>query len=408
VEPFTIDIPDAVLDDLRARLLNTRWALDLDNEDETYGIGTAYLREIVAYWVDGFDWRGVERQINRIPQYRATIDGTPVHFLRLEGRGPSPMPIVLSHGWPWTFWDWSRVIGQLADPAAYGGDPADAFDVIVPSLAGFAFSTPTTGDMNFWKMADLWHTLMTERLGYPRYAAAGADYGAMLTIQLGHKHASSLYGIHLCQDAMPTLFNGDRPWDITDGYLGDGADGQDALLRLERAYFSHVAVHMLDAQTLTHGLTDSPVAMLAWILRRYRSWSDRDADFATVFPRDHVLTNATIYWVTASIGQSIRSYRNANRYPWRPSHDRLPVVEAPTGFTFLCGNVHEPGNDPEARLRAFETGSTAPWFNTVYANAHPSGGHFVPWENPDAFIGDVRAMFRPLRPGHSGERMGRS
>jgi pimeloyl-ACP methyl ester carboxylesterase len=397
LEPFVIDVPDAALEDLKRRLQDTRWARDPDNEDQFYGISTSYLRELVDYWVDGFDWRSAERTINEFDHHRVEVDGVPVHFIREPGNGPAPIPLILSHGWPWTFWFWSKVIRPLADPASYGGDPADAFDVIVPSLAGFGFSTPTAGDMNHWKMADRWHTLMTDVLGYPKYAAGGADYGSLVTAQLGHKYADSLYGIHLGMDLVPDMFNGETYWSLGEMSSDAPAELKPELITFYETYSSHVAAHMLDAQTLTHGLNDSPVGMLAWILQRWRKWSDKNGVFEDVFDRDFILTNATIYWVTESIGSSIRSYRNANRYPWTPSHDRTPLIEAPAGFTFLAGDRYPPGATVETRPAYFENSPHHQWFNPIYVKAHAKGGHFVPWENPDAVIDDVRATFRDLR-----------
>jgi pimeloyl-ACP methyl ester carboxylesterase len=399
--PFVIAVSDETLADLVARLKATRWSTDLDNEDWYYGISTSYLKNLVDYWIDEFDWRETERRLNAFTHHRVEIDGVPVHFIRETGKGPAPIPIVLSHGWPWTFWDWSKVIRPLADPIAFGGDPADAFDVIVPSLPGFGFSTPVNkGDMNFWKMAELWNTLMTEILGYAKYAAAGSDYGALLTGQLGHKYAKNLYGIHLGNDLPLNMFQSERPWDLTEGHLipADASDELRAdIQNLYRTYASHVAVHMLDAQTLTHGLNDSPVGMLAWVLQRWAKWSDKRGNFEEAFPPDHILTNATIYWVNEAIGSSVRSYANANRYPWRPSHDRIPAIEAPAGFTFLSGDAYPPGTTVDTRVDAFLNGPTRTWFNPVYVKAHAKGGHFVPWENPDAVIDDIRATFRTLR-----------
>ena len=399
---FTVDVSDDVLEDLRTRVKATRWSTDLNNEDEFYGISTDYLRGLVEYWADGFDWRAAECKINEFTHHRVEIDGVPVHFIREPGKGPSPVPIILSHGWPWTFWDWSKVIRPLADPAAFGGDPADAFDVIVPSLAGFGFSTPVgKGDMNFWKMAELWHSLMTDALGYAKYAAGGSDYGALVTTQLGHKYANSLYGIHLCKEMPLNIFQSERPWDLTVGRMvpqDAPPELRDAILLYQRTYASHVAVHMLDGQTITHGLNDSPVGMLAWVLQRWKHWSDKNGNFEEVFPRDHVLTNATIYWVNQAIGSSIRSYANANRYPWMPSHDRTPLVEAPAGFTFLLGDVSPPGVTVENRVESFMSGPMRPLYDVVYAKAYEKGGHFAPWENPDAVIDGIRDTFRGLRP----------
>lgn len=399
--PYRIHIADDVLDDLRRRLNRTRWARDLDNEQEYYGLSRAYLEPLIAYWADGFDWRAAERSINVFSHHRVEIDGVPIHFLRAPGKGPAPIPIILSHGWPWTFWDWSKVIGPLADPAAHGGDPEDAFEVIVPSLPGFAFSTPLArGDLNFWKMADLWHDLMTGVLGHERYAAGGSDYGALITAQLGHKYAARLIGIHLTAEMPLTIFQSERPWDLTDGHKvpPDASPRlRDDILLFQRSYASHVAVHMLDGQTIAHALNDSPAGLLAWILQRWKHWSDKFGDFDRAFPRDHILTNATIYWANQAIGSSIRAYANIVRYPWQASHERVPRVEAPTGFTFLAGDPFPPGETAETRVEAFSRGPMAPLFNTIYARAHARGGHFAAWENPQAMIDDIRATFRPLR-----------
>jgi pimeloyl-ACP methyl ester carboxylesterase len=402
LEPFTINVPQGVLDDLRARLRATRFAPDLDNADEFYGLSTAYIKPLVEYWADGFDWRAAETELNTFHQHRIDIDGTPVHFLREPGKGPAPIPIILSHGWPWTFNDWSKIVRPLADPAAYGGDPADAFDVIVPSLPGFGFSTPVTkSDMNHWKIADIFHTLMTEVLGYEKYAAAGADYGSLISTQLGHKYASELYGIHLGQELIPPLLQGERYWDTTGGQPApEDAPQQlrDDLDLFVHTYVSHVTVHMLDAQTLTLGLNDSPIGMLAWLLQRWKKWSDKNGNFEEVFPRDHILTAATIYWVNQAIGSSIRSYLNAKRYPWQPEHDRQPQIETPAGFTFLLGDVFPPGvRTPEERIAAFKNSPMGAWFNPVNIKVHQKGGHFGPWENPEAFITDIRDTFRALR-----------
>ncbi|MEV5012671.1 epoxide hydrolase family protein [Streptomyces sp. NPDC004227] len=398
LEPYTIHIPDEILEDLRTRLRATRFAPDLDNATEVYGLSTEYIRPLVEYWAEGFDWRAVEKQLNTYHQHRVEIDGTPVHFVREPGKGPAPIPLILSHGWPWTYHDWSKVIRPLADPAAFGGDPADAFDVIVPSLPGFGFSSPVgRGDLNHWKDADIFHTLMTDVLGYAKYAAGGSDYGSLITSQLGHKYADHLYGIQLGVELIPPML---ESWDAMAPPLPEDAPQRlrDDMVLFQKTYASHVSAHMLDAQTLTLGLNDSPVGMLAWLLQRWKKWSDRYGDFEDVFPRDHILTNATIYWATQSVGSSIRNYLNAVRYPWTPSHDRVPQVEAPAGFTFLLGDVFPPGvRTAEERIAAFTNGPVGSWYNPVNIKAHQKGGHFGPWENPEAWIEDLRETFRQLR-----------
>ncbi|BCB76170.1 hypothetical protein GCM10022251_68420 [Phytohabitans flavus] len=193
-----IHVPDEVLDDLRQRLALTRWPDDAGNDGGYYGVERRYFQELVEYWRDAYDWRAAEAAINAYEHYRVDVDGVPVHFMRRPGIGPAPTPLILTHGWPWTFWHWSKVVDPLADPGAYGGDPAEAFDVIVPSFPGFGFSGPLPNrpDMNFWKVADIWHTLMRSVLGFERYAAAGCDVGALVTGQLGHKYPDELLAIH--------------------------------------------------------------------------------------------------------------------------------------------------------------------------------------------------------------------
>jgi hypothetical protein len=197
-----------------------------------------------------------------------------------------------------------------------------------------------------------------------------------------------------------TIFQGDRYWDLTGGAPIDTmpTDQRAGMVNFVNTYVSHVAAHMLDAQTLTHGLNDSPVGMLAWILKRWKKWSDQNGVFEDAFPVDHILTNATIYWANQAIGSSIRSYRNVHRSPWQPSHDRTPPIEVPTGFTFLLGDAAPPAvHNREQRIAAFQQGAGHFYADVRQVNIHDKGGHFGPWENPEAWIGDLRATFRPLR-----------
>ncbi|GAA4323712.1 epoxide hydrolase [Mucilaginibacter gynuensis] len=401
LEPYRIHVPDDVLTDLKERLKRTRWAQDLNNEDQYYGLSTAFLKEYGDHWLNNYDWRAAEEQLNAVNQYKVEIDGQPIHFIYEKGKGPNPTPIILSHGWPWSYWMWSKLIGPLTDPAAHGGDPANSFDVIIPSLPGFGFSTPVTnGELNFWKIADLWHKLMTEVLGYKKFAAAGSDYGMLVTAQLGHKYAADLIGIHLGHEMPLTIFQSERPWDLTEGNLvpaGLPDDVRKEILHFQQTFASHVAVHMLDAQTLTHALNDSPIGMLAWILQRWKKWSDKNAPFTDSYTKDDVITFAMIYWVNQAIGSSIRNYANASRYPWKPSHDRMPTVEAPAGFSLLTGEVYPPFATVENRVGMLTGGPLANQFNIVYAKAFAKGGHFGPWENPDAFIEGIRETFKLLK-----------
>ncbi len=390
VEPFQVDISEETLEELERRLKHANWPDDFANEEWRYGTNAKYLRELVDYWIEGYDWREQEREINAFDHYRVDIEEMPIHFIREPGRGPDPMPLILSHGWPWTFWDLHKIIRPLADPASFGGDADDAFEVIVPSLPGFGFSTPLLQPgINFWRTADLWHSLMTEILGFDRFGAQGGDWGALVTAQLGHKYADSLFGIHLTNLIPLTLFNHQRPWDITAGAMVSTelpSDEQEAQLARQRRIASHVAVQVLDPQTLAYGLHDSPVGLLAWLVERRFTWGDCNGDVESRFSKDHLLTTAMLYWLTNSFVTSARYYAEAAHNPWRPSHDRRPVVEVPAGVTYLGGDVGR-GVIPAVRES----------FDIRYENSHPTGGHFAPAEEPDVVIDDIRATFRPLR-----------
>ena len=388
--PFEVRASDERLSDLESRLRRTNWPIEFANDDWLYGTNGGYLQELVGYWLNGYDWRAQEARINAFQHFRMSVQGLPIHFIREPGRGPDPIPLILSHGWPWTFWDLGEVIRPLADPASHGGDPQDAFEVIVPSLPGFGFSTPMPqAGMNFWRTADLWHELMTDVLGFERFGAQGGDWGALVTAQLGHKYADSLIGIHLTNLIPLTLFNHQRPWDITAGAMVSDelpAEEREAALAQQRRIASHVAVQVLDPQTLGFALHDSPVGLLAWLLERRYTWGDCNGDVESRFSKDHLLTTAMIYWLTDSFVTSARYYAEAAHNPWRPSHDDTPLVAVPTGATYLGGDVGR-GAIPAVRSD----------FDMRYENAHPSGGHFAPAEEPEVVIEDIRATFRPLR-----------
>lgn len=392
--PFTVHIDDAVLEDLRARLSRTRLAQDLDNDDWSYGVNGRYLGELLRYWRDDFDWHAQEQRMNQFAHFRSTIDGVPIHFIHERGRGPSPVPIVLSHGWPWTFWDFRELIGPLSDPAVYGGDPADAFDVIVPSLPGFGFSTPMPrSGTTIWDVADLWVALMTDVLGYERFAAHGGDYGVMVTAQLGHRYPDRIIGLHMAPRPLPLdVWNTDRPWaDLLSGALPDGVGDRASFIDYERRKVGHVVAHVLDPQTLAHALHDSPAGLAAWLLQRRRSWSDCDGDVERAFSRDDLLTNFTLYWATESFASSARLYHDNARHGWTPSHERKPVVEAPTAVTIFDKDL-----PPGASMNWMTD-----YFNLQSVTHSATGGHFAAAEEPQRIVEDLRHFFRDRRTSHA-------
>jgi len=391
VEPFTVAIPDDAIDDVKRRLKATRFPDDFANDDWKYGTPTAYLKSLVDYWIDGYDWRAAEREINRFSHFRTEIDGVPIHFIHHKSRKKHAIPIIVSHGWPWCFWDMRHVIKPLTE-----GKPA--FDVIVPSLPGFGFSTPLrVPGINWWRTADLWHQLMTEGLGYRKYAASGGDWGALVTSQLGHKYAASLHGIHLMHAIPLTLFNHERPWDITGGALVPPSvtgELREAVHARQRRIASHVAVQVLDPMTLANGLNDSPAGLLSWLVERRRAWGDTHGDVESRFPREHLITTTMLYWLTGSFHTSARYYAEAAHNPWKPSHDRMPAVEAPTAVTFLGGEKDPAVADSVA---AFKASERAKVYNLSQVTAHPTGGHFGHYEEPEAVVAAIRSMFGASR-----------
>jgi pimeloyl-ACP methyl ester carboxylesterase len=383
-ETFRIEIPDAVLETLRERLTQRRSAPDFANDDWIYGTNSEYLNELVEYWIDGYDWRTHEAAMNAYANYRVSIDGIPIHFIHEPGVGPDPMPLILTHGWPWTFWDYEKMIRPLADPAAHGGDAADAFDVVVPSLPGFGFSSPLeTPGIGWLRTAELWVRLMRDVLAFERFAAQGGDWGGIVTTELGHRFAEHMIGIHTTLPGHPALVAGLSAADYGPGEESWAEDQQRRLLTAT----SHMAVHTTDPQTLAYALNDSPLGLAAWIVERRRAWSDCDGDVERRFSKDDLLTTVSIYWFTQTIGTSMRFYKESMvMQQWNLAHTRTPAVEAPTGIAVF------PKELIILPRRAAERNANLAHWSLMHA-----GGHFAPAEEPKALIDDVRACFRKLR-----------
>jgi pimeloyl-ACP methyl ester carboxylesterase len=381
--PFTIEIPQAEVDELRRRLLATRWPADPGNPDGRYGAPRDWVEDLVSYWATTYDWRAVEARMNAYENHRVEIAGIPIHFLRVPGKGPRAVPLILTHGWPWTFWDLHHVVDPLADPAAHGGDPADSFDVIVPSLPGYGLSVPLqTLGVDVARIAELWVALMRDVLGYERFGAQGGDWGAFVTGYLGHAHAEHLLGVYLTLPVIPGLMGRRAPKPEQ-----FAADEQWMLARMEEArplIEAHVAVNRRDPQTFSYAMADSPTGLGAWLWERRQLWCDGDA--VEVFGREDLCTLSSLYWFNRSFASSVRLY--AEQFNQRPKlvHDRARVIDAPTGFgLFPKELLFVP------RSVAEETTNLQRW--TVFDR----GGHFGPAERPDAVVEELRAFFRPLR-----------
>ncbi|HQR02761.1 MAG: epoxide hydrolase [Proteobacteria bacterium] len=384
-ERFSIHVSDDELEDLRRRLSNTRFAPDFGNSSWSYGTEREYLESLVGYWLNHYQWRTHEAEMNRYPHYRVEIEGVPIHYIHLKSSHPGAIPLIMTHGWPWTFWDFNRVIAPLADPQSHGGKATDAFDIVIPSLPGYAFSSPLrqTG-ISAIRTADLWHRLMTEILGYPNYAAHGGDWGAYVTAQLGHQYPEHLLGIHMIGGA--PLDWSVKPLPGPDDYAADEHGWHERTHRFfleHQGYFSQQATR---PQTLAYGLSDSPVGLCAWLLEKRRSWSDSQGNVESRFSKDDLLTSVMLYWVTNTIGTSIRMYYESRNHPWQPVRGGEKMVTVPTGVLRL---EHDVVQFPRAWMEKC--------FDIRRWTRSDVGGHFAPFEEPQLVVDELRQFFSPLR-----------
>ena len=381
VQAFKVQVPDATLEDLQARLGRTRWPGELPGSGWDYGSNLAYTQELVEYWRTRFDWRAQEEAINAFAHFRARVDGLGIHFIHERGKGPNPLPLIITHGWPSSFVEMLKLIPLLTDPASHGGDPADSFDVVVPSMPGYGFSDRTTErGFNLVRVSELLARLMTDGLGYRRFGAQGGDWGAGVTTHLGFAYREQLMGIHV------TSVLSLRP------HLGPGApelsdEEREFTQRLERWQQDEGGygdIQSTKPQTLSYGLNDSPAGLAAWIVEKFRTWSDCDGDVEQRFTKDELLTNITVYWVTQTINSSTRIYYENRREPLSLGQEervRVPcavavfpkeICPAPRSWAERCYNVQR-------------------WTEM------PRGGHFAAQEEPELLAQDLRAFFRELR-----------
>jgi pimeloyl-ACP methyl ester carboxylesterase len=388
IQPFKIAVPDAVLDDLFRRLDVTRWPDEVENAGWEYGASLGYMKSLANYWRNGYDWRREEAALNELPQYRVALDGFYIHFVHVRGRGPSPLPIVMTHGWPGSFMEMGKIIPLLTDPAAHGGNEEDAFDVVVPCLPGYGFSDrPRERGLNPNRIAALWARLMQE-LGYERFAAQGGDWGSAVSIALGLDHPLRTIGIHLNYIAGRFLLGGT----LSEPQHDEVAKAYLARLRTWWDYeggYSHV--QSTKPGTLSYGLNDSPVGLAAWIIEKFRTWSDSGGDLDRVFTRDELLTNVMIYWVTETTASSARLYYETRETPLRLSPANR--VNPPVAVAAFPKEIAMP-----PRALAERGLNIARWTEM------PKGGHFAAMEQPELLAQDVREFFRGLRVSKEDQR----
>ena len=376
IKPFRINIPQADLDELRDRLAHTRWTTgQLPGWDR--GVPTEDLRQLADYWADGYDWRAQETRMNEFPQFQTEIDGTTVHFLHVRSPEPDAYPLILTHGWPGTFVEYLDVIGPLTDPRSHGGDPADAFHLVIPSIPGFAFSGPTAeAGWNDNRVAEAWAELM-RRLGYTSYGAAGNDAGSMITPVLGQIAAEQVPAVHVTQ-----VFS--FPSGDPSEFESFGPEEYRRLTFLQRFMDEHSGFNKIQStrpDTLAHALADSPVGQLAWVLDLVRGFGDHPADMDKALNADFVLTLASLYWLTNTAGSSARFYYENAHLASEPGERGT----APTGVAVFA-------NDFQAIRPLAERDH-----NIVHWSEFDRGGHYSGTDAPDLLAGDLRTFFRNYR-----------
>lgn len=382
---FKVQIPQETIEDLRRRLANTRWTGEIPGAGWDYGTNLDYLKSLVEYWQTGFDWRRQEEILNRFAHFRTDIDGLDLHFIHQRGQGENPLPIILTHGFPDSFWRFSKIIPMLTDPAAFGGDPADAFDVVVPSLPGYGFSDKPNKAGTLFRVAELWATLMTQRLGYQRFGAHGGDWGSTVTEHLARSYSDFVVGIHLTDVPFAHLF--EKPKDLSASERKFIAESE----KWREKEGAYAMIQSTKPQSLAYGLNDSPVGLAAWIVEKFRSWSDCNGDLETRFTKDELLTNLMIYWATETINSSFWLYydaANAGAMTWIGEMIKkwTGSSRVPTGFASFPRDLLPPPREWAERF-----------FNIQRWTEMPRGGHWAAMEEPELLAEDLRAFFRPLR-----------
>ncbi|WP_439817655.1 epoxide hydrolase family protein [Zavarzinia sp. CC-PAN008] len=378
IEPFRIAVPEARLQQVLAKVRAAEFPPAPVDSSWAYGAESAYVRDLVHYWGTQFDWRKAEEGLNRYPQFRAEVEGIPIHFVHVKGKGPTPLPLILTHGWPGSFFEFLHMVDALTDPAAHGGDAADSFDVVIPSLPGYGFSGAPPRPIGPKATARMWHTLMTQVLGYSRFGAQGGDWGSAVSALLGHDFPDSLIGVHL--NLFPLAAMPPEPSEEEKAWAARVA----TYTASEMGYFNE---HATKPMTPAFALHDSPAGLAAWIVEKFAGWSDIDGDIESVYSKDELLTNIAIYALTGTIGTSIWMYRGmaeeAAVAP--PFSGPIPV---PTAFAQFPKDI-APWNPPRSVVQR--------GCNLKQMNTFAKGGHFAALEQPEALTGDIRSFFRGLR-----------
>lgn len=363
--------------DLRARLAATRWPVESPDVDWARGVPGSYLRGHADYWQHEYDWRAQERRLNELPQFTTTVDGQNLHFVHARSPEPDALPLVVTHGWPGSIVEFLGIIGPLTDPRAHGGDPANAFHVVAPTIPGYTFSGPVTEPgWDPTRIALAFAELMA-RLGYDRYAVQGGDWGSTISREMGLADPEHVVGVHVNM----LIQRSRRDFSASDGLTSDEQERLAEVSRFVKDGSGYRGIQSTRPQTLAYALTDSPAGQLAWIVEKFREWTDNDGLPEDAVDRDQLLTNVSLYWFTGTAGSSAQLYYEAAHTLQQPRPSRVP-----TGVAVFPHDIARP-----VRRLAEETNVIVRWTKL------DRGGHFAAMEEPDLLVNEVRAMFRGLR-----------
>ena len=382
ISPFSIQIEDEILSDLRERIRHTRWPDQAPGNAWEQGTDLGYLKQLLAYWADEFDWRAQERELNAVNQFRANLDGVHIHFVHEPARHGHGIPLILTHGWPSTFVELLPLVPLLTDPHTHGID-GPAFNVVIPSLPGYGFSErPRQVGVNYQHVAGLWHRLM-RGLGYERYGAQGGDFGAGIATFMALNNPEPMIGVHLSNlEITPYTGPGARPLSAAERtYL----DRNEAFWQAEYGY---KAIQSTKPQTLGYALNDSPAGLAAWILEKWRSWADSRGNLDECVSRDFLLTTLTLYWVTQTITSSMRDYFDNDNRRFRITLGPQEFVDVPTGIAVFANNFVDEGTPPREWAERL--------YNVRRWTPMPRGGHFASAEEPELLARDIAAFFAGL------------
>jgi pimeloyl-ACP methyl ester carboxylesterase len=391
ISAFTINVAAEVLNDLHLRLKNTRWSHQLEGTNWDAGTDLNYLRELVDYWRDTYDWRKHEAELNQFAHFKTDVDGVGIHFIHERGKGPNPFPIILTHGYPDSSYRFAKIVPMLTDPASFGGRPEDAFDVVVPDLPGYGFSDKPTKNGTIFRVNDIWARLMTDKLGYQQFGAHGGDWGSTVTEQLARSHANSVVAIHLTDVPFGHIFQ--KP--------DDPSPDEKQFFKSNEEWLQKEGVYALiqstKPQSLAHGLNDSPAGLAAWIVEKFRGWSDCGGNIESRFTKDELLTHVMIYWATESIGPSFLpyyDYANATALTWIKEGVKkwTGSCKVPTALALFPKDISQPPREWAERF-----------FNVQRWSEMPRGGHFAAMEEPELLAEDIRTWFRTFRDERGAE-----